>query len=341
MTVSLIEQWLRSLMNLEWRSDCNSFCRVGGITLRILAILACLTLVNCGKMESSQPIASSNQLSTPAPTPAPTPSPVPAPTPAPTPTPAPAPSPTPAPAPAPAPTPAPSGGLTQPMNTKRPLGTTTANNGYWEYLPVGYGGSVASPLMIFWHGIGENGSGNSSDLNNVNAHGPPMLISQGQWPASRPFVVLSPQHAGSDCPSANEIHDFITFAMQKYMVDAKRIYLTGLSCGALGSASYFASYGSQQVVASVLISGDASPVWNSLGCNFLTGTALWAFHGDSDGTVSISGDNSAMPKFMACPQPRKDAQYTVYPGVGHDAWTETYDLSAGHDIYSWLLSFSK
>jgi len=32
---------------------------------------------------------------------------------------------------------------------------------------------------------------------------------------------------------------------------------------------------------------------------------------------------------------------TVYPGVGHDSWTRTYDLSAGHDIYTWLLSFSQ
>jgi hypothetical protein len=28
---------------------------------------------------------------------------------------------------------------------------------------------------------------------------------------------------------------------------------------------------------------------------------------------------------------------TVYPGVDHDSWTRTYDLSAGHDIYAWML----
>ena len=30
-------------------------------------------------------------------------------------------------------------------------------------------------------------------------------------------------------------------------------------------------------------------------------------------------------------------QTTIYPGVGHDSWTATYDLSAGHDIYAWML----
>ena len=37
--------------------------------------------------------------------------------------------------------------------------------------------------------------------------------------------------------------------------------------------------------------------------------------------------------------PPTDVRLTVYPGVGHDpdAWDPTYDLSAGHDIYTWLL----
>jgi hypothetical protein len=26
--------------------------------------------------------------------------------------------------------------------------------------------------------------------------------------------------------------------------------------------------------------------------------------------------------------------------VDHDSWTRTYDLSAGHDIYDWLLGFT-
>ncbi|MFV0543627.1 MAG: hypothetical protein ACK5L8_08080 [Marinicella pacifica] len=29
----------------------------------------------------------------------------------------------------------------------------------------------------------------------------------------------------------------------------------------------------------------------------------------------------------------------IYPGVGHNSWRRTYDLSAGHDIYHWLLNF--
>jgi hypothetical protein len=32
----------------------------------------------------------------------------------------------------------------------------------------------------------------------------------------------------------------------------------------------------------------------------------------------------------------------VYPGVAHDSWTETYDLShPENDIYAWLMSHTK
>jgi predicted esterase len=227
------------------------------------------------------------------------------------------------------------------VSTARPLGTTAAKNGFWEYLPGGYGDGAPRPLLVFWHGIGENGAGDATELKKVNANGPPKLIAANQWPAARPFVVLSPQHAGGGCPASTEIHDFITFALGAYTVDPKRVYLTGLSCGALGSAGYLGQYGAEQVVAAALIAGDATPIWQGQGCALLGQMGLWAFHGDADPTVNIAGDNTAMPKYLACPAPRKDVQYTVYPGVGHDSWSRTYDLSAGHDIYAWLLGFTR
>jgi hypothetical protein len=67
--------------------------------------------------------------------------------------------------------------------------------------------------------------------------------------------------------------------------------------------------------------------------------AIWAFHGDADGTVAPSGTTYPMNNLIACPSPpRRDAKMTIYPGVGHDSWTRTYDLSAGHDIYAWMLA---
>src|SRR5690349_17631695 len=59
--------------------------------------------------------------------------------------------------------------------TPRPLGTTGAANGYYEYLPPGYDGGATFPLLVFWHGIGENGDG-VGQLPSVLNNGPPRLI---------------------------------------------------------------------------------------------------------------------------------------------------------------------
>ena len=77
----------------------------------------------------------------------------------------------------------------------RPLGTTGAPNGFYEYLPPGYGNGAPRPLLVFWHGVGENGNG-TTELSKVLVHGPPGLIAENRWSADRPFVVLSPQHVG-------------------------------------------------------------------------------------------------------------------------------------------------
>jgi hypothetical protein len=56
----------------------------------------------------------------------------------------------------------------------------------------------------------------------------------------------------------------------------------------------------------------------------------------------VAGSTDPIARLMACPSPpRKEMKLNVYPGVGHDSWSRTYDLSAGHDLYTWLLGFSR
>lgn len=222
---------------------------------------------------------------------------------------------------------------------KRPVGTTDSESGYLEYLPVGYGGIGDVPLLVFWHGIGENGAGTEETLNAVAANGPPRLIRDDNWPGERPFIVLSPQHPGGGCPSSAEIRNFFTYAIANYDVDPTRVYLTGLSCGAIGSWNYMGQYADDSLIAAfVPIAGDGGGAWNAQGCD-LAKTPIWTFHGDADGTVNINGDNIAMGGLADCAAPPAlETKYTVYPGVGHNSWSQTYDLSAGHDIYTWMLS---
>jgi predicted esterase len=228
-------------------------------------------------------------------------------------------------------------------HTARPSGSmqgTTA--GYWEYLPPHYGNGALYPLLVFRHGVGENGSGMMPDLQKVTVHGPPKLIEADEWPEARPFVVLSVQHPGGGCPSPQEMDDFFNFALDSYDIDPKRVYLTGLSCGAIGSWNYLGDHVDETVAAAALICGDGRAAFNKIGCE-LGKVPVWAFHGEADDQVDKAGSIETITKLKACTNPAPiDAKLTTYPGVGHDSWTMTYNLSnPQNDLYAWLLTHTK
>jgi predicted peptidase len=223
----------------------------------------------------------------------------------------------------------------------RPAGSVTGTtSGFWEYLPPHYGDGARYPLLVFWHGVGENGDGSLAALQKVPANGPPRLLKEDRWPAERAFIVLSPQHPGSDCPSSQEIHAFIQFALARYDVDLTRVYLAGLSCGAIGGWNYLADHPGEVVAAAVLVCGDGRSAFAKAGCA-LGRVPIWALHGELDPAVSPLGSTEPLAKLKACSPPPVAAKLTVYPGVTHDSWTRTFDLSAGNDVYGWLLSHQK
>ncbi len=228
-------------------------------------------------------------------------------------------------------------------HTARPSGSmpgTTA--GYYEYIPPHYGNGALYPLLVFRHGVGENGTGMQPDLDKVLVHGPPKLIEADEWPEARSFVVLSVQHPGGGCPTPQEMDDFFQFALDNYDIDPKRVYLTGLSCGAIGSWNYLADHTDETVAAAVLICGDGRDAFAKTGCP-IGKVPIWAFHGDNDMSVDWEGSADTINALNACTAPAAtDAKVTIYPGVGHDSWTQTYNLSnPANDIYTWLMSHQK
>ena len=259
--------------------------------------------------------------------------------------------------------------------TRHPAGEAGAPLGYYEYLPPGYGDGDPSPLLVFVHGKDECGDGSLGQLANLprDPGSIPALIQNNEWPDDRPFVVLAPQHDcprqveqydqcgegqhygscmlelqhrlghpvdGSLCMTPTELYEFISYAVPAYDVDPQRVYLTGLSCGAYAAFEYAAEHGASQIAAMVPIAGEGRPAWEASGCE-LGQVAIWAFHGDADYEIDPDGTTEPINNLVDCPQPpRQDVELTVYPGVDHNSWSRTYDLSAGHDVYEWLLRFS-
>jgi len=62
---------------------------------------------------------------------------------------------------------------------------------------------------------------------------------------------------------------------------------------------------------------------------------IWAFHGAKDTTVRPAESERMVE---AVKREGGDAKLTVYPGAGHDSWTETYDNPA---LYDWFLKHKR
>lgn len=208
--------------------------------------------------------------------------------------------------------------------------------GYYAYLPEDHyhHPGEAFPLLIFLHGSGEKGNG-TTDLTKVLLHGPPKLVKNGR---TFPFVIISPQLPGSQGGwPVGLVDELIARARAAYRVDTTRIYVTGLSMGGYGTWNYATSR--PAVVAAVVAIAGAG---NTGAACTMKSVPAWAFHGDADNTVNESGSINMVNAINACsPGPAVAARLTLYPGVGHDSWTRTYDGAAGHDIYEWLLQYHK
>ncbi|WP_017730391.1 PKD domain-containing protein [Nafulsella turpanensis] len=213
----------------------------------------------------------------------------------------------------------------------RRLGSTSAPYGFYEYLPNDFKSSSREfPLLIFLHGAGERGDG-QSQLDQAVKFGPGREINNGK---DFPFVVLSPQT--DDYWSVHELDEFIAFATQKYNIDEDQVYLTGLSMGAMGLVDYLEQH-SDKIAAVVPIAGSGDP---SKTCNY-SDVPLWAFHGDRDQVVSINGSKNIVNAYNNCkPAPEPKAKLTIMKGKAHWGWNDVYDGSLG-DIYGWMLQFSK
>jgi pimeloyl-ACP methyl ester carboxylesterase len=212
----------------------------------------------------------------------------------------------------------------------------SATVGYYTYLPDDHylHPDERFPLLVFLHGSGEKGNG-TTELGRVLVHGPPKLVGQG---IDFPFIDISPQLPVSQGGwPVSLVDEIIARAKADTRVDTTRIYLTGLSLGGFGTWSYALSR--PDVVAAVVpIAGAGS---TAQACA-MKDVPVWAFHGDADGTVDVSGSVNMVAAINGCsPGPRVIPRLTIYPGVGHDSWTRTYDGSAGHDIYTWLLGYHR
>lgn len=196
---------------------------------------------------------------------------------------------------------------------------------YWLGLPKGYGFSEKKwPLLLFLHGSGERGN----NLEKVKVHGPPKLLRMGQ---QIPAIVVSPQCKSGQRWNAEELSGLLDKIESKYVVDKDRIYVTGLSMGGYGTWALAAHSPERFAAIAPVCGGGTKEMAKSIGSKIPT----WVFHGDNDRVVPLSKSKVLVDEMKAM---GVDVKFTIYPGVGHDSWTATYD---DPELWKWMMSQKK
>lgn len=193
---------------------------------------------------------------------------------------------------------------------------------YWVYLPTGYAASEKRwPLILFLHGGGESGE----NLEQVKKHGIPREIENGRH---FPAIVLAPQN-----PHASRLWNdvmvasFLEAQLDVLRVDESRIYLTGLSRGGYGAVRLAVQNPNRFAAVAVMAGGGAVAYMP-----WCRETPFWFFHGEADPVVPFVESHRLV---QALRDLGGEVKWTLFPGVGHDCWTEAY---ADEALYEWLFS---
>lgn len=238
-------------------------------------------------------------------------------------------------------------------HTPHTLGSDASPYAYYMYTPSAYKADGPKyPLLIFLHGAGEKGNSQvkADNLNKILVNGPPKLIQTKTWNPKYPMLVASLQ-CHDDWWDANKVTKVTEFLMANYAVDTTRIYMTGLSMGGYGTWDQVAVIGKNRshITAALPICG--SGFINSTYVKRAAEVPIWTFHGDADPTVNVSYSIN-MVKAINETDPKVKAKVTIYPGVGHDSWTMTYNGKGmgkespdydpfNMDVFEWLLQYQK
>lgn len=209
--------------------------------------------------------------------------------------------------------------------------------------PIDYDSSKTYPLLLFLHGAGERGEDNCAQL----IHGG-KLFSSWECRTQFPAIIIAPQcpkdkqWAPYQKPSPAEgrifpvssaptkqgkaVKELLDRYIKKGIVDTKRIYISGLSMGGMGTFDL--------VLRHPHIFAAASPICGGTNteriAKFKGKTAFRIYHGAADSVVSVELSRQATKALQAvgC-----TVEYIEYPGVDHNSWDNAF---AEPDFIKWM-----
>ena len=204
------------------------------------------------------------------------------------------------------------------------------------------------PLTLFLHGIGERGDDNELQLKYVNS----VFLNQNNY-INYESVVIFPQAPLDDNWSSrlmtdNEIRQvfpenekptkslqlvikLMDSLVKEDFIDNKRVYLSGLSNGAMGSFELLRNR-PNMFASAVLICGGGNPIWAK---DFAKTTPVWIAHGSDDDVVF---PELSINMVKAIIEYGGSPKFTLYENVSHDSWFNVFD---DPNYLEWMFSFIK
>ncbi len=223
------------------------------------------------------------------------------------------------------------------------------------WLPRNYDANLSGgyPLLICLGGRGQNGSSDISIL--LNSETVARRIADG-WDAEAvnpvdgkkyKFIVFSPTKNEPKTWgwSAPAIKVMLNELKNKYNINNKRVYITGLSCGGWGLWSCITDDTSlcKQFAAIGPVSSAGADHPDKIPNVDKYGIACWNICGTDDSFYGLAVNYTDT---INTNKPPITASLASLEGVGHSAWYEAYDPTwtknnKGINFYQWLLKYHK
>ena len=201
---------------------------------------------------------------------------------------------------------------------------------YRVLLPHHYSLGERYPLLLFLHGSAERGDDNVSQL-----HRGVEVFNTPHVREAFPCIVVAPQapaggsFGGAWYPQRWSTQDSVARLVgelsTRRTVDPSRLYLAGLSMGAIGGWELLVRHRAL-FAAAVLICGEPKLEW----APNLVGTPIWALHGSRDEVVRPEAARALCEDLKRRGSP---ARWTEYPELAHESWDRAF---AEPELFPWL-----
>ena len=199
------------------------------------------------------------------------------------------------------------------------------------------------PLVLFLHGAGERGADNAMQLvhgvwpilSYMKAKGiegylvAPQCPGGQQW-VDTPWNLLAHKMPAKPSAAMALAMELLDKTIKEFPVDARRVYVTGISMGGYGTWDIVQrNPGLFAAAMPVCGGGDVSLAWK------IRSVPIWVFHGDRDTAVPFVRSRQMVSALWQCDG---NVRYREYPGVGHNCWVATY---ADQTVLDWFFGQAK